>query len=308
MKKIFFDEEKQTEFLSKGYITFSLLTPSEIEFLMSEIYKFFPPDGYASEYGYHTTFLDENIDYKKKATKLVRDFFSQKLSRILVDYCFPTGGLIIKKPNSKAVPIHRDWTFTDNLADVNLNFWCPLVDVSEKNGALQVVEGSHKIVQNIESPANKPFYLDYQAELTNKSTLICLKAGEAMLFENTIIHSSTPNNSDKSREVVSLLCIPQKARSVFYYPNLNSENREFKMYEMKSVNFDEHTGKEFNEGNLRTKVLSIIPNKNLEIPKEQFLEMLKNGDKIRNKIFFPDKIEPKAKKSWLMKMKGILGF
>jgi hypothetical protein len=293
MRKIFFDENLQNEFFSKSYITVPLLSDEEVDYLLAEMYQLNPSDNFAPEGTYHATFLDANVDYKKKATKIVRDFFSERLNKILVDYQFPTGGFLVKQPNGGEVPIHRDWTFAQNLNQTNINFWCPLVDVDETNGALQMVAGSHKLVQNIEAPQIRPFYVDYSESLKEISTLVSLKKGEAILFESSILHWSTANNSNNVRQAASLLCIPAESQPVFYFPTNDFPNKQFNMYEMVNDAFDEHIGKDYFEGNFKTKVLACIENNNTEVSEERFFDMLRKGHKIRANIYCPDqRIQP----------------
>ncbi|HRH43242.1 MAG TPA: phytanoyl-CoA dioxygenase family protein [Pyrinomonadaceae bacterium] len=285
MRKIFFDEKLENEFLSKSFITVPLLSNEEVEYLLAEMYQLNPSDNYSPQGTYHATFLDANVDYKKKATNIVRDFFSEKLNNILVDYQFPTGGFLVKQPDCGEVPMHRDWTFAEHLNQTNINFWCALVDVDESNGALQMVAGSHKLVQNIEAPQSMPFYLEFSESLKEISTLVPLKKGEAIFFESSTLHWSTPNNSKNVRQAASLLCIPAEAKPVFYFPAQDFPNKKFNMYEMVNDAFDEHIGTDYFEGNLKTKVLACVENKNVEVSKEDFLSMLKNGEKIRQNIY-----------------------
>lgn len=286
-----------------------LLSDREVAYLLDEVGKLHPDDNFAPSgdeyrFTYHSTLLDSNIDYKRDATNLVRDFFSPYIKQILNDYQILTGGFFVKQPKSGDVAVHRDWTFTDNFNDVNVNFWCPLVAVDEVNGTLQMVDGSHKLVSNIECPHTTPFFYRFSESLKKHSTAIPLKAGEALFFENTILHWSTPNNSSKPRYAATFMCIPSEAKAVFYYPDKSTANKRFKVFEMCSETFNQHIGKDYFDGNIRTKCLGYVENKNRSLSEAEFFEMMKNGDEIRRKIYSRQE-EEKTTPSFLKKIKNI---
>jgi len=41
--------------------------------------------------------------------------------------------------------VHQDMTLVDESKFSGINIWVPLVDLTEKNGVLQVLPGSHRI-------------------------------------------------------------------------------------------------------------------------------------------------------------------
>jgi hypothetical protein len=293
VRKIFFNEEYQKEFLKRGYITMPMLSDEEVAYLLNEIGKLNPADNFSPSgdkyrFDYHATLLDSDIEYKRNATRLVREFFSPHIKKILVDYQILTGGVFVKQPNGGEVAVHRDWTFTDNFNDTNVNFWCPLIDVDEVNGTLQMVDGTHKLVSNIMCPHTTPFFYQYSESLKKKSTAIPLKAGEALFFENTILHWSAPNNSSEPRFAATFMCIPNEAKAVFYYPDKSVANKRFKVFEMDSESFNQHIGQDYYDGNIRTKSLGFVENRNRILSEEEFFELMKNGDEIRRKIYFPE--------------------
>ena len=203
MKKFLRDENLQTEIMQKGYVIVPLLSDEEITHLLNELKKTLPNennvldvDGKVQPNAFHVTFFDSEINYKQLANDLVQDFFSPYVERLFIDYKILTGGFFVKPSGSGEIGIHKDWTFTDNFDDVNITVWCPLVDVDETNGGLFVVEGSHKLVPNIETPQTKFFFSGFENWLKEHSTFIRLKAGEVLLFDNTILHGSGKNGSE----------------------------------------------------------------------------------------------------------------
>lgn len=312
MKKILRNDNLQNEIVKKGYAVVPLLSAEEIAFLLNKVKKTIPNEnnlfdanGSLVSNGYHVTFLDSDVEYKKRASKLVQDFFRPVVENLFIDYRILTGGFYVKPSRSNEIGIHRDLTFTKNFNDVNITIWCPLVDVDETNGALFMVEGSHKLVPGITTILTKPFFSEFEDWLKQNSKVIRMKAGEVLLFDNTILHGSNRNGSNEIRYVVNMLCISQKAQAVYYYPHLKGAERKFEVYEIDQNFLESHTSQDFFAGNLRGKSLGYTENTHQTVTQSEFEEMLKNGDTIREHIYFPEK--PKAKRSLLSSLKAAFG-
>lgn len=312
MKKILRNENLQNEIMKKGYAVVPLLSAEEIAFLLNKVKEnlpnennLFDANGSLVSNGYHVTFLDSDVEYKKRASKLVQDFFAPLVEKLFIDYRILTGGFYVKPAGSDEISIHRDLTFTNNFNDVNITIWCPLVDVDETNGALLMVEGSHKLVPGIMTILTKPFFSEYEDWLKENSKIIRLKVGEVLLFDNTILHGSSRNGSGKMRYAVNMLCIHQTAQTVYYYPDKIDLEKKFEVYQIDQNFLESHTSQDFFAGNLRGKSLGYVENKNQTVTQSEFEEMLKNGDEIRTNIYFPE--EQNTKRTLLSSLKAAFG-
>jgi ectoine hydroxylase-related dioxygenase (phytanoyl-CoA dioxygenase family) len=299
MKRMFADDQVQAEFWQKGYVVMRVLSEADVDLLLSEIRELKPEDNFEANLnnglniGYHTAFSDSNRDYKEQVNRLIHQFFSVHVNEVLVDYKILFGAILVKPPGKGNVLLHRDWVFTDDFNDVNITFWCPLVDVDETNGSLQMVAGSHRLVPNIECPHTEPFYSRFADSLKQQSTPLQLKAGEAVVFDTSIFHWSPPNNSAAPRIAAGCMCISQQSHSVFYYPDRASPDKRFEVFEMSNEAFSQHRGVDFLNGNFKTKSLGFVANKNRAVSEAEFFGMLEKGDEIRRRLFFPQ-AEPKT--------------
>jgi ectoine hydroxylase-related dioxygenase (phytanoyl-CoA dioxygenase family) len=110
-----------------------------------------------------------------------------------------------------AVPWHQDKSYwPDANANPVITVWIPLVDSTEENGCLHLIPGTHKkraIVHGAEEYSGTG-YLELPKEYVEKRKreIIALPmgAGSAVLFNDRLIHSSTPNNSNGVRWSVDL--------------------------------------------------------------------------------------------------------
>ncbi|HEX8834196.1 MAG TPA: phytanoyl-CoA dioxygenase family protein [Abditibacteriaceae bacterium] len=110
-----------------------------------------------------------------------------------------------------AVPWHQDKSYwPDANANPVITVWIPLVDSTHENGCLHLIPGTHKkraIVHGHETYSGTQ-YLEISANYVEKRRAeiipLPMKAGSAVLFNDRLIHSSTPNNSQGVRWSVDL--------------------------------------------------------------------------------------------------------
>jgi ectoine hydroxylase-related dioxygenase (phytanoyl-CoA dioxygenase family) len=110
-----------------------------------------------------------------------------------------------------AVPWHQDKSYwPDANANPVITVWIPLVDSTHENGCLHLIPRTHKkrVVQHgTENYSGTSYYEIAPTEIQNrKAEIIALpmKAGSAVLFNDRLIHSSTPNRANHVRWSVDL--------------------------------------------------------------------------------------------------------
>ena len=110
-----------------------------------------------------------------------------------------------------AVPWHQDKSYwPDANANPVITVWIPLVDSTLENGCLHLIPRTHK--KRMIEHGNEGYTGTAYTELSpgyisrHKKEIIALpmKAGSAVLFNDRLIHSSTPNNSRGVRWSVDL--------------------------------------------------------------------------------------------------------
>ncbi|MAI42810.1 MAG: phytanoyl-CoA dioxygenase family protein [Candidatus Azotimanducaceae bacterium] len=109
----------------------------------------------------------------------------------------------MKNPgHGSAVEWHQDWAFYPHTNDDLLEVGIALDDMTEENGALMVIPGSHKgktwdhhqdglFVGAVTDPKFEP----------NRAVSLKVKAGGITLHHVRMVHGSKPNESDKSRRM-----------------------------------------------------------------------------------------------------------
>lgn len=110
-----------------------------------------------------------------------------------------------------AVPWHQDKSYWPQAnASPVITVWIPLVDATLENGCLHLIPGTHtkRAVAHGSESYSGTKYLELPAEYIErrKRDILALPmaAGSAVLFNDRLIHSSTPNNSRAVRWSVDL--------------------------------------------------------------------------------------------------------
>jgi hypothetical protein len=137
-----------------------------------------------------------------------RPLFEHICRRIYGDVpiaCF--RAMFMNKPSHKGtfLPWHQDrWRSLDR--DPQVTIWLALDPATVENGCVQVIPGSHNIgLINPEHPSG--FLAPEQAKewcQDQDRVFVTLKAGEAVILHNYLLHGSDVNRSDQSRRAFSI--------------------------------------------------------------------------------------------------------
>ncbi|XGB41803.1 MAG: phytanoyl-CoA dioxygenase family protein [Nodosilinea sp. LVE1205-7] len=289
MRNIILNQTQNHHLIEKGYVQHQLLSELEIQYLLGEVRKlypeslFLPKDGKSTHPGITTSYLDSDIALRKQISKIVRETLSPHIDTLLEDYRILACGLFVKAPKGGWLDLHYHPTVVEDLQHWVIDIWCPLQATDFANGTFCAVPGSHKIFPRIIecSPQDPPFYQGYGEEIRHQySVAIPAKPGEAVLFEDSLLHWSPQNLTDSPRYALHCTCIPREATAVYIY--LNPGDSKFEIYEVTDQFFIERT-RSPQRDNL--KLLAILPDHNLSYSFKEFKERMENSSTIRKSMF-----------------------
>ena len=112
-----------------------------------------------------------------------------------------------------AVPWHQDKSYWPGAnANPVITVWIPLIDSTLENGCLHLIPGTHKHrvmdwhVEHLTGTGYIEINDEHLDEAKRKRPVLALPmtAGSAVLFNDRLLHMSTPNNSDHVRWSVDL--------------------------------------------------------------------------------------------------------
>lgn len=212
----FVDPRLAEQFEREGFVVIPLLTSDDIE-QVNAIYHNF---GTRFESDWHTDMFSRDVDYRRAIHERVGAIFETRLKNLLDGYRYCCGNFVVKEPSpNSAVPLHQDWTIVDPSVTRSLNVICPLIDTNEVNGQLNVVPGSHHPPSRISFGPSDQIQIESLLPEIQRSYLTAVRqnAGDALIYDGRVLHSSEANRSDQTRICFSAGFIPNDAKLRHYY-------------------------------------------------------------------------------------------
>jgi ectoine hydroxylase-related dioxygenase (phytanoyl-CoA dioxygenase family) len=222
MRPIFTDPELQQRFDRDGFVVVRLLSPDEVKVVRRRAEAVYEgrdvaADAESPKQDYHVSILHPDADYRRRAFELVREALAERIDRVVPGYRLLVGTLLIKPAGTDTLAVHRDWNMTTDPTDTNLNCWCALERVDSGNGAMGLIPGSHRILEeNTEGPCISSFFLEYEQHLRRPSQVVSVDAGEAVIFDYRMLHWSCSNPTDVPRFALSAGCVPATAQPALH--------------------------------------------------------------------------------------------
>jgi hypothetical protein len=215
-----------------GVVKIPFLTPHELVLLQEYYAQLHGPNDPPTMYnGIHMTIWHSDLEYKLSVHHKLKELFHAACERAFSNYRAISHQFITKRKGEETTfPIHQDWAIVDENKYISLNLWFPLLDVSEKNGAMWIIKGSHRINQRIRGAGLLfPNYVKYIEQLKPYMTSFPMKTGEALIFYHSTIHGSPQNQSDTPRVVVQISILPKTAPLQIYFQK--NENSPLEIHE-----------------------------------------------------------------------------
>lgn len=195
------DEVYNRQLLENGFVHIPFLTEQEVSALKALYINHYGND--KVEGLYVSAFKG-----KREIMQVVSDASSaifERACNLHLNEVHKLGGAFIAKDYDpeNVLHAHQDWSIVDEALHRSYTIWVPLQDIDETNGAMHVLPGSHNWVRGyrhitIPSVYGKVYDLAWKYSLP-----IYMKAGEALIFDHALAHSSRPNCSSELRIVAT---------------------------------------------------------------------------------------------------------
>jgi hypothetical protein len=218
------DQGLQEQFEQDGFVRLPLLGKDEIQVLRAELRELRPhdrfiPDERTSGASYHCSFLDTNLAYRRQVSELLRRVFQPHVDRVLAGYEILNCNFYIKPPGKGEFTVHQNWPGAE-LDVTTVTLWCPLVETRVENGAIRVVPGSQKLFPHIETAGVPGYFAGFAEKLKQRHLeAIPMGAGEAIIFDDSLLHWSGANRSDEPRVAIQISCIPRGTTPLIFIPS-----------------------------------------------------------------------------------------
>lgn len=215
-KRIFLSDEHQKIFDRQGFIVVPFLEAKEICILNQYFDELHPDTGQS---GFYSGSYSNDYQYKKNASDKIVKVFTRAYQKYFTDYQPFGAAFLYKVPGvNSELAVHQDWTIVDEEENVALNCWVPLTNIDETNGALHIVPGTHyEQTRTLRAPTI-PFFFSGNDEIVEQASVpIYVRAGEAVILNQSVVHYSVPNRSTHVRKAITAGVKSAHAQMYFHY-------------------------------------------------------------------------------------------
>ena len=158
------------------------------------------------------SYLNE-IRISKPMTELVREFIGDDVRQINNQIYFRERGDLDQFAWHQDIMFRESHLFNNDVVDDYFQTIIAVDDITEENGAIEFIEGSHKTMR-IDQPKN---LRKFERE-DLKGTKYTAKKGDVLIWSVMIVHASERNNSNSSRMTyMNGFCRTKAARSYPHY-------------------------------------------------------------------------------------------
>ena len=135
---------------------------------------------------------------------------------------------------------------------MGVNIWAPLCDTNKQNGALHLIPKSHRIFPTYRNHNIPNIYDQYHREIKQYMQPMYLKAGEAIIFDNSVVHFSPINKSKKNRIATNIFVTHKEATITICFKDV--EKNKIEIFEQEDTFFTEYQQFGDGENELRPKI------------------------------------------------------
>jgi hypothetical protein len=238
-KEIFIRDDHQNLFDKQGFIVLPFIGEDEIKELNTLFDTLHPtlPQG-----GFFSGSYSPDFEYKKKVSDSIVKVFTASYERLFKNFTPFGGAFLFKVPGSNSeLSAHQDWTIVDEREHVALNCWVPLCDVTLENGPIMILPGSQYDNYNVIRCPTLPFFFSGEEALVIKELIpMEVKAGTAVILNQSVIHYSPSNRSNKVRKAITAGVKSKGAQMHFHYKVPQEDRLEvFKMEDNFLISFND---------------------------------------------------------------------
>lgn len=225
--RVFKDIELQKQLNDNGFVVLDFLSTTELQYLINFYHNKHPE----SVHGFYTSTFAKDTDYRKEVDTAIQSQMKRNLDNYFFDYKVHCGSFIVKGADEKSVlKMHQDMTLVDESVFTGINIWIPLIDLTSENGAIELLPKSHRLFKTFRGASLPDIYNGIEESVHKIMQPLYLKAGQAVVFDQSIIHYSPANKSQVVRPVINTFITHQDAAIKICYWDKNERN-EIELFE-----------------------------------------------------------------------------
>lgn len=276
---LFKSEKLEKKFRKDGYVIIPHFLKSNDIMQLTKLYNSLKIEHLDEIY---TNIKDRDTVLNEKIDSFLKTVFQPSLEHYFSNYHAGGGVFIVKGTGEKSEStLHQDWNIVDEKKYLSCCVWCPLVDVDESNGCLQIIPKSNNWFNSIRSSNIRPLFVNFN-EVEKQLLSVPVKKGSAVVFAHNVFHGSKPNYTEVIRPVATVSVISKAATQIHYLKNedkidIVSADKKFFLTEVKKI----HEGQKPDV----TIIDQIDYKEEYRLSNDNFIKTLKKNTSFINRIF-----------------------
>lgn len=217
---IFKNPDLQHSITENGFVVIDANLNREVDQLHAYISNHFK---FPSSNFYYSL-LENSFEQNKRLQSIFKEILGDFYETHFSDYRTRTESFLAKPRNTnEELLLHQDWCYTDEKNHIAYNIWIPLQDVTQTNGAMFFLPGSHLWFNNLRSGSLLTGRIRTLDLPKHQIQAIPLKKGQAIIFHPAVFHGSYPNFSNQNR-LIATATLFQKDSPFLYYHQSETKN------------------------------------------------------------------------------------
>ncbi len=196
------DQAAEQLLAERGWVVVPFLDADQVERLREGYHQLHPEGGR----GFDTDFSYLDVEHKWAVEHLLRPVIEPNLDPVFDDVALFNATFVVKWPGSgSTLPLHQDWSYVDERSARSASLWIALDDIGpdHENGPLGFISGSHRLRCEPRGATSFGWYRPWSEEITAALRPVAVRAGEAIVFDNRILHASADNVSPRPRLAIA---------------------------------------------------------------------------------------------------------
>ena len=209
------DPERQEEFASIGYTIVDLITPEAAAELLALAKEIHPERG---GHMWESDFYSPDLDVKRKVAETLQAVVQPAIDEHLVDHEMLIQNFVVNWPGPRGgLELHQHSSITDENKYRGAVIWLALHETSLENGTLNVVPQSHRVLGQHKAERTPEWFEGLHEHICdNHLETVVLQAGQALVFDNAVLHNSYSNITDEPRMTAVIVVAPRDAALRYY--------------------------------------------------------------------------------------------
>lgn len=207
------DENLEKELWENGYVVVPFFDKETVE----ELIAFYNSVTADYEGKIYASSHSSNIENKRKINEKIKSTYRSKVEELFINPHIMGGTYVVKPAGTGISHPHLDWNLVKEGPYRSCNVWVPLIDLTETNGVIEVLPGSHKLFPTYRGPNIPDRTNDLQSFFWDTMTQLYMKAGEALIYDHRLVHGSGDNLTEQMRPATACAVTNKEAELRLYY-------------------------------------------------------------------------------------------